>query len=218
MGLDIKRTSPVSFTGDYLNKVADPNTVIDVGVADGTEALLHAFPSAYFVLIEPNPNYMDAINKMYQQTIYEYIPKGVGSCNGSAVLQVDPKNWKTASFLSRTALTSRSPSKEQVQVEVTTLDDLFMGRNDLNPPFLLKLDAEGSELDILKGGKEFLPYVDTVISEVSIAERFTDGYTFEDLILYMNEIGFYLYSILHTRQRRNVERQLCADILFKRRS
>lgn len=219
LGVDIKRTSPVSFTGAYLNKVANPETVIDVGVADGTKALLDAFPSGYFVLIEPNVNYADDIKKFYKDSNCEYIFKGLGStCNVSSALQVDPNNWKKASLFNRTELTSGSFAKNQLEVEVTTLDDLFLKRHDLNPPILLKLDAEGSELDILKGGREFLSNVDTIISEVSIAERFTNGYSFEEFISYMHELGFYLYSILDIRQRQGYERPLCADILFKKKA
>ena len=35
-----------------------------------------------------------------------------------------------------------------------------------------------------------------VIAEVSIAKRFEDSYEFEDLIMFMKENGFYLFTFV----------------------
>jgi hypothetical protein len=55
---------------------------------------------------------------------------------------------------------------------------------------LVKLDTQGSELDILKGGKNLISRAKVVILEVSLIEYNEGAPTVEETIDYMNEIGF----------------------------
>lgn len=49
-------------------------------------------------------------------------------------------------------------SKKKVEVVCTTLDNELQRRNILSHVNLVKIDVEGSELDVLKGGREFLEH------------------------------------------------------------
>ena len=53
---------------------------------------------------------------------------------------------------------------------------------------------------------------------VSIARRFENSYEFEDIISFMNENGFYVFSFLTMRSRKDEVRQRYADVVFKRRN
>ena len=50
-------------------------TVIDVGVANGTKELLKSFPNSFFYFIEPNPIYWDFIEKKllkkFKETLFK---------------------------------------------------------------------------------------------------------------------------------------------------
>jgi hypothetical protein len=82
---------------------------------------------------------------------------------------------------------------------------------------VLKIDTEGHELKALQGARSLLQMTEFVIIEVSIAERFDEGYEFEDIILFMKENGFFLFSFLKFMHRMGELRPRFADVAFKRR-
>jgi FkbM family methyltransferase len=59
-------------------------------------------------------------------------------------------------------------------VPVITLDSLANDRGAI-PPFLLKIDVQGAELDVLSGGERLLRSAEYVLLEASFFEFFTGG-------------------------------------------
>ena len=78
---------------------------------------------------------------------------------------------------------------------VTTLDVLRQER-DWQPPFGLKVDAEGYEHRVIKGASGLLADTQFVIAEIQVANRFQDGYSVSDFIGLMDSHGFVLHDIL----------------------
>ena len=205
------------YNPDYLSKICDPKTVIDVGVGYGTEALYKAFPSAYFVLIEPIEEYRDSINKILSEYSGVVHYKAVGRESGTVELDVDLDNPLLTSRLRRTNLTAQEAHRvEKRKVEMITLDGLFPSLGDLKRPLLLKIDTEGNELDVLKGAEKLLGSTDFVIAEASISKRFEGSYEFKELMAYMSDRGFELFSILYILHPEKEERPRYADIVFSR--
>ena len=82
-------------------------------------------------------------------------------------------------------------------VSVSTLD--AVGETQVEPGALLWLDCEGSELDVLRGGHEFLKSVDVVNVEVT-GHPFGTGWCKPvDVYLFLKQIGFQLQHI-HTQR------------------
>ena len=92
---------------------------------------------------------------------------------------VDISDLEYTSFLERSNLTKTGSRLESRTVEITTLDDL-KSELSLEPPYGLKIDTEGFELEVIKGGSNFLKETQFVIVEVSILKRFYDSYSFEE--------------------------------------
>ena len=88
------------------------------------------------------------------------------------------------------------------QIEVTTLDDALEG---ITEPFFLKIDVEGSDLDILRGGTKNL--ADNCLGiqiEASLAERHIGGPFFGDIHEHLRSLGFVLFDLKTERWiRRN---------------
>jgi FkbM family methyltransferase len=77
-------------------------------------------------------------------------------------------------------------SGQKVTVPATTLDALSQ-ELALQPPFLLKLDVQGAEKDVLKGGQEVLKHTHVVICEADV----DDFGNINDMLV---KSGFVLYD------------------------
>lgn len=139
----------------------------------------------------------------------------VGNKIGKVEINIEPDDLERASLHKRTPLTASSRSVTAREIDVTTLDNLFK-EHQFKPPFSLKIDTEGFELQVIQGATELLRQTEFVISEVSVAERFKDSYTFAQFVELMNKNGFNLYDILY--MYRKDDRLMYADCLFYKRN
>ena len=76
-----------------------------------------------------------------------------------------------------------------IKLQTTTLDEMVTTHN-LVFPQLLKLDTQGSELDILQGATDIIPHVDMLVTEVAIMPYNKGAPTFADYIKYLTNFGF----------------------------
>lgn len=81
------------------------------------------------------------------------------------------------------------------EVPITTLDTL-LNKYKFQPPFGLKIDTEGFELEVIRGASHFLQNTEFVITEVSYNKRFEESYRFPEFAEKMRKAGFYLCDIL----------------------
>lgn len=208
----------IQFNSNYLSKICNPRIVVDVGVGHGTYSLYKAYPNAHFLLFEPLLEFKDSIKKIKDNYSCEVYYKALGEKFSKIEINVDKKKLTKSSFAQRLQLTKTGNPLEKREVDVITLNSLFSKMSLMEGPILLKIDTEGNELAILRGATKFLKLVDTVILEVSIAKRFHNSYEFEDVIYFMNENGFYLYSFLEIFSVNKELRPRYADIVFKYRT
>src|SRR5262249_39511139 len=139
----------------------------------------------------------------------------LGARAGELELNVELDAPTRTSALARTELTRTGGRIERRKVPVTTLDALVETRS-LRPPFGLKVDAEGFELEILRGAPRMLKDTRFVIAETSVQRRFDGSYGFLELLRHLDASDFALESVLHAASdRAGVVRYL--DVLFTRK-
>ena len=151
-----------------------PDAVIDVGVHDGTPWLYRSFPGAHFVLVDPQAECEAAVKAGVQPKSWDFRAVALGAEPGRAVLnvpQTEPgKGGAMASLMERTDKLADSFTEVSArEVPVMTLDDLAA---DIPGRLGLKIDTEGFELDVLRGGAETLKRCDFAILEMSVTHRF----------------------------------------------
>jgi FkbM family methyltransferase len=168
-----------------------PATVIDVGVAEGTEPLYEAFPDAYLALIEPLAEWEPDLSRLVESRPGDYVLTAVGAREGSIAIQVD-ENLFTSSVLPQV---NRQPSAGQREVPVTTLDRLVETRG-WHPPFGLKIDVEGFEHDVIEGAEATLAQTQFVVTEISVSERFVGGCSPAELIDLLRSHGFEVCDVI----------------------
>ena len=192
LGYEIRPAARHSWQPHHLQRLGfQPQTVVDVGVGVGTPVLYKAFPSAYHVLIEPLEEFEPNLNTILRKYRGHSVRTALGAEEGKRVLHLDPEFPERGSMYTRTALEASGHELAPREVSVTTLDAL-MKQQTLQPPFGLKIDAEGCEYEIIQGAKEFLKQTEFVIAEVAVAKRFHRGYTFRDFINLMHHHQFSL--------------------------
>ena len=76
---------------------------------------------------------------------------------------------------------------EKVEVNITKLDTFIEERASYN---MINIDVQGYELEVFKGGSEFLKHIDYVMTEVNRDEVYKGCPRIEELDKFLGEYGF----------------------------
>ena len=78
---------------------------------------------------------------------------------------------------------------------------------------MIKIDCQGSELPILKGGKKLVQHAEVIILEVPFMGEYNIGVPdFFEHIKYMNKIGYRVFDIIELHRVEDILIQI--DIVF----
>src|SRR3954464_4911538 len=173
-----------------------PGTVIDVGAADGTPGLYDYFPEADLLLIDPLEEHVPALKEISRKHVRARIAVGAaGAHAGEIAINVYP-NRLTGSSCMVDPCGVGGPR----QVPMITLDEECASRS-LGGPYLVKVDTQGFELEVLKGATRVLAETEIVILEVSFFRLFTSNPIFSEVVIFMAERGFEMYDLLGSSTR-----------------
>ncbi len=186
-----------------------PKTVIDVGFATGTKGLYGVFPDVRYVIVEPLQEslpFMQEQADAYPGSIV--VSAAAGSEPGEAEFVVDPS-------LSGSSFLLKRKFGEIRKVPVVTIDGL-VAEHALEGPFVIKLDVQGYELQVLAGAEQAIKSTAVVIAEASLwADKKREGMTrFIDLLNWFNERGLVLYDIAQIIRRPRDEAIAELDLVF----
>jgi FkbM family methyltransferase len=167
------------------------NTLIDIGAAEGAFFLYRGhsnlFPAARHFFIDAMQENEASYRKLAPKFGTGYEITALSSMEGEVMLRVDPDFYNTHIE----HLQPETPYAATRRVPVTTLDRV-VERHALQPPFVLKLDVQGGELDVLRGGLRTLDEAVVVTTEINI---FAERDSLVDLLGFMQGIGWALYDI-----------------------
>ncbi|MEP3346561.1 MAG: FkbM family methyltransferase [Litoreibacter sp.] len=211
---------PIKTRPPYLKAYEfTPDCVIDVGVHDGTPWLYRSFPDAHFVLVDPQAECEAAVKAGVSPKSFDFRAVALGAEQGKAMLSVpetEPgKGGAMASLKRRTDNLVHSFSDvAKREVPVITLDMLAA---DLTGRLGLKVDTEGFEYEVLKGGAETLKRCEFVILEMSVTQRFEGVAPPSAVISEMAKAGLEFRDVLATAAHAGKKAQpRHMDVLFTR--
>ena len=167
-----------------------PTTVVDVGAAYGSFAshCFSVFPKARVFLLEPLIEYQPLLNKMIEaMPAAQCILAAASAHQGELVLNVHPD--LVGSSLLREVEKDTHVNGVPRTVRAITIDSLIK-ETGAKGPFLLKVDVQGAELDVLRGAERMLADTEYILLEVSLFNFFQDGPDFHDVVMYMKSRGF----------------------------
>ncbi len=127
---------------------------IDVGAANPVDHSVtkHFYDAGWHgINIEPQPNLLASLVSSRPRDVN--LNCAVGTAGGVATLTIFPKAWGWATLnaevIQQHAGKAKAESTNQIQVAVRSLDDILA---ECKPPSIdfLKVDVEGSEMDVLR--------------------------------------------------------------------
>jgi FkbM family methyltransferase len=169
-----------------------PGAIFDVGVATGTCEIYDSFPGVPLLLVEPVPDFEPVLKELARVYGAEYVLAAASDRSGTTMLHFHTDNLDSSSLM-------REVEGEQVdgvarEVRTVTLDELAPAHK-LPKPYLVKVDVQGAELEVLGGAQKVLADSEVVILETSLFGVFIDGPQLYDVVRYMKERGFVAYDV-----------------------
>jgi len=191
----------------------EPKTIIDVGAADGTPGLYDYFPQADLLLIDPLEEHIPALEEIRRKHVKARITLGAaGPQSGKIAINVYPDRLTGSS-----CLVDPCGVGGPRQVPMITVDEECRARS-LGGPYLIKIDTQGFELEVLRGASAVLEQTEIVILEVSFFRLFTSNPIFSEVVIFMAERGFEMYDLLGSSTRPLDGALAQADVVFARRN
>lgn len=193
----------------------NPLKILDIGacIGDFHNVAKNIWPKSEIVMIEANKNCEEKLSKLGSRY---YI---TALSNNSGNRKFYKNNQEISSGESFYCENTEFYSNNKVKIEeikTITLDELFP-----NEKFeLIKIDTQGSEVDILNGGKALRSKASYILLEVSITPYNIGAPLIKDVLFELDKMGFSTVDIWNcayaNRVKGNHYDDLCqVDVLFK---
>ena len=192
-------------------------TVLDIGASRGQFALFSRenFPRAEIMCFEPQPGPAEELLAVIGDDV-TLIRSALGPEPGSANMNVAARDDSSSLLAIGERQVAEFPgtgTDHTIEVPVTTLDDAVT--RPVARPCLLKIDVQGFELDVLRGGSETLAEVDVALIECSFVELYEGQALADEVVPLMLESGFHLAGVHETVYSADGS-AIQADFLFRR--
>jgi len=194
-----------------------PKSILDVGANRGewSRNAKSIFRRANFFLIEPQMEMKPFLDKFCASSPgSKWFQVGAGAEIGELVLTIWD-GFAGSSFLPEQSRELEKTLKQR-KVPVITIDTLIQ-RNEIPIPDLVKIDVQGFELEVLKGGISCFTHTEVFILEVSLFRSLPKQPVFHEVINFMLEKDYVVYDIPHLTRRPLDGALGQADVCFVKR-
>lgn len=195
---------------ESIKKYFEPKSILDIGANVGQfyNEIKNIFPNSYYYLIEGsescevvletfNVDYSICLLSDTEKEVDFYIRKNEPRCTGNSIYR------ENTSFY----------DDDQIIVEkkqTKTLSNLLN-----NQTFdLIKIDVQGSEIDIINGGLDIIKEAKGILMEVSLMEYNQNAPTKEFVYEYMDNLGFKPVELIGNINHPLTYELIQQDILF----
>ena len=198
-----------------------PITVIDVGAHRGNfvEVVSKYSNIGRAILAEPIPDLANFLGNKFKDKGYSVVNCALSDKSGQVEFEINEET-ATSSILSIKRNMSELAevplgSPKKIMCKTRTLDDVVNEAN-LDRVDLLKIDVQGAEHLVLKGGAETLKKTAMIWIEVSFKPLYENSSTFFEIYTMLNNSGFIFKSLEPVFHAPNGE-LLQSDALFVKR-
>jgi len=195
---------------ESIKKYFEPKSILDIGANVGQfyNEIKNIFPNSYYYLVEGSEScevVLETLNVDYsicllsdsEKEVDFYIRKNEPRCTGNSIYR------EITSFY----------DDDQIIIEkkqTKTLSNLIN-----NQKFdLIKIDVQGSEIDIINGGLDIIKEAKGILMEVSLMEYNQNAPTKEFVYEYMDNLGFKPVELIGNINHPLTYELIQQDILF----
>ena len=195
---------------ESIKKYFEPKSILDIGANVGQfyNEIKNIFPNSYYYLIEGsescevvletfNVDYSICLLSDTEKEVDFYVRKNEPRCTGNSIYR------ENTSFY----------DDDQIIIEkkqTKTLSNLLN-----NQTFdLIKIDVQGSEIDIINGGLDIIKEAKGILMEVSLMEYNQNAPTKDFVYEYMDNLGFKPVELIGNINHPLTYELIQQDILF----
>ena len=175
--------------------------IFDVGACDGTTVCKYKslFPDSIVHAFEPQPKPFQNLTKLTQHYKNVYTNNlALSNYCGRSDFTITEGYYSSSLLnpLPNTSIEIHTRPNSKIKVNVTTIDQYSFekGIKEIN---LLKMDVQGSELNVLKGAESLLKTggVQVIYSEIWFNAAYEEQAYYEDIIVYLKKFNFKIHGI-----------------------
>lgn len=198
------------------------DSVLDIGANDGqfTKTILALLPSANIYSFEPLPDCFEKLQEFANKhSSVKVFNAGLGDESG--VISFERNDYSpSSSFLKindthKQAFTFTEKSSI-VEVKIERLDDIATGLN-LGNSLFIKIDVQGYEDKVLKGGEVTIKNAKIIIVETSFVPLYESQPLFDDVYSIFKEWGFSYCGMNDQLSDPNTGQILQGDAIFTKK-
>lgn len=170
-----------------------PQHIIDIGANTGTwsRETLKYFPDSQFTLIEPQEWLSEKFQDLLAMDQVKFFPVGVGNKNDILNFTIHERDDSCSFIYSEEE--AKSLGLKQVQIPIKTLNSIIK-ENNLQIPDLVKIDAEGLDMAVIKGASDLFGKTEVFMIEAGVRNKVYENSILKVLNL-MDEAGYELFDI-----------------------
>jgi FkbM family methyltransferase len=182
-----------------------PKIIFDVGAHNGSsiDRFLKLFGKPQIFAFEPNNDLYIQIKDKFQDINIHISNKVLGKRKGTVEFNIHNSSTGSSSlldfnpnlsFASKRKLTITNVDK--VKVEMTTLDDEVNSR-ELEKIDYLKIDTQGTELDVLRGAEKLLKLqkIDFIEFEIILTPTYLNMPKWSETLDYLLNLNYHLIAL-----------------------
>lgn len=195
---------------EIIKKYLNPKSILDIGANVGQfyKEMKLIFPNSYYFLIEGNESCEDALRSLdvdysisllsdTEKEVDFYIRKYEPRCTGNSIYREKTSFYNDDQILIQKKRTS-------------TLTDIIKD----NHFDFIKIDVQGSELDIINGAKEIFRSSFAILMEISLIEYNENSPSKVQVYKFMEELGFLPVEIVGNINHPITHLLIQQDVLF----
>jgi len=173
----------------------EPTHILDVGAHTGawTRSALRYFPNAHYSLFEPQKDLLESQIDLASNPKVDFHFVAMGPRCGTGRMTSCPRRDSFSLRLSESEATKLG--LEQFDVNIMTIDQFVIeSKERLHPPEMIKIDAEGWDLEVVQGSESSLSDVEVVLLEAGVMNKNFKN-TAREVINFMSDRCFTLFDI-----------------------
>lgn len=217
-GYDIVRYHPLY---DILIAPISPKTVLDIGANTGAYARMvrKRFPEAVIHSFEPLSDCFETLEKALPGDARFHVHKmALGNENGESIIHrssFNPSSSLRPMAALHKKLYPKSAEHLEETIDIARLDDVAETLS-LEGPLLIKMDVQGFEDQVLRGGVETVKKASALIIETSFVSLYENQPLFDGIYQILRELGFEYRGRLETHYNRLTGEPIYEDAVFIR--